>query len=65
MSTIFMNSEIIKTADLCRLVLNLTDELNFQRCDKHVALSDLSICYTWKNIDKYYKSKKFKTSGTT
>ena len=65
MSTIFMNSENIKTADLCRLVLNLTDELNFQRCDKRIALSDLSIYYPWKNINKYYKSKKFKTSGTT
>ena len=30
-------------------MLNLTDKLDLQRCDKRVPLSDLSVYYTWKN----------------
>ena len=31
----------------------------------HIALSNLSIHYTWKNIKKLYKNKKFKISAPT
>ena len=48
--TIFMNSENSKTFDPHRLLLNLSDKRNVKRSDKHVALSNLSIYYTWKNI---------------
>ena len=52
MDTIFMNSENSKTSDSHRLLLNLIDKINLTRGDKYVALSNLSICYTWKNIKK-------------
>ena len=50
-----MNSENSKTSDPHRLFLNLTDKINLTRSDKYVALSNLSIYYTWKNIKKSYK----------
>ena len=55
MDTIFMNSENSKTSDPHRLFLNLTDKISWTRSDKYVALSNLSIYYTWKNIKKSYK----------
>ena len=62
MDTIVMNSENSKTSDPQRLLLNLTDKTNLKRSDKHVALSNLSIYYTWKNKEKSYKNNKFKIS---
>ena len=63
MDTIFMNSENSKTSDPHRLLLNLTDKINLKRSDKYVALSNLSIYYTWKNIKDLYKNSKFKISA--
>ena len=60
METIFMNSE---SSDPRRLLLNPTDQIHLKRSDKHVALSNLSIYYTWKNIKKSYKNNKFKISA--
>ena len=60
-----MNSENSKTFDPHRLLLNLSDEINLKRNDKYVALSNLSIYYTWKNIKKSYKNNKFKISAST
>ena len=65
MDTIFMNSENSKTSDPHRLLLNLTDKINLKRSDKYVALSNLSIYYTWKNIKKSYKNNEFKMSAPT
>ena len=65
MDTIFMNSENSKTSDPHRPLLNLSDKINLKRSDKYVALSNLSIYYTWKNIKKSYKNNKFKTSAPT
>ena len=55
-----MNSENGKTSRPHRLLLNLTDKINLNRSDKYVALSNLSIYYTWKNIKKSYQKKKKK-----
>ena len=60
MDTIFMNSKNSKTSDPQRLLLNLVDKINLKRSDKYVALSNLSIYYTWKNIKKSSKNNKFK-----
>ena len=60
MDTIFMNSKNSKTSEPHRLLLNLADRLNLKRSDKYVALSNLSMYYTWKNIKKSYKNNKFK-----
>ena len=65
MDTIFLNSENSKSSDPYRLLLNLSDKINLKRSDRYVALSNLSICYTWKNIKKSYKSIKFKISAPT
>ena len=50
MNTIFLNSENSKTSEYHVLVLKLTDELDLRRDQKTVALSNLSIYYTWKNV---------------
>ena len=65
MDTIFMNSKNSGTSDPHKLLLNLTDKTNFKRSDKQVALSNLGIYYTWKNIKKSYKKNKFKISAPT
>ena len=64
MCAIFISSENCKTFSAHILMLNLTDKLDLQRCDKRVPLSDLSVYYTWKNIKKY-RNNEFKISGTT
>ena len=50
MNTLFMNSKNSKTSDPHRLPLNLTDKIKLKRTDKYVALSNLSMFYTWKSI---------------
>ena len=66
MGTKFMNSENSKTFEPYRLLLNLSDKINLKRSNKYVALSNLSIYYTWKkNIKKSYKNNQFKISGQT
>ena len=52
MDAIFMNSENSETSDPNRLLLSVTDKINLKRSDKYVALSNLSIYYTWKNIKR-------------
>ena len=41
------------------------DKMGVQRGNKHVALSDLSIHYTGKNIEISYRNNKFEISETT
>ena len=60
MDTIFINSENSKTSEQHVLILNLTDKLDLSRCEKSIALSDFSICYTWNNIKISYNNNKFK-----
>ena len=52
MDTEFMNSESSKISYPHRLLLNLSGKINLNRKDKYVALSNVSICYAWKNIKK-------------
>ena len=65
MDTIFMNSENSKTSEHNVLVLKLTDKLDLRRGQKTVALSDLSIYYTWKNVKSSYNNNNFKISVPT
>ena len=60
-----MNPENSKTSDPHRLLLNLSDEINVKKIDKYVALSNLSIYYTWKYMKKSYKDNKFIISAPT
>ena len=60
-----MNSENSKTSEPHILKLKLTDKLDLRIGEKVIALSDLSIYYTWKNIKSSYKNNKFKISAPT
>ena len=62
---IFINSQNSKTSEYHVLVLKLTDKLYLRRGQKTVALSNLSIYYTWKNIKSSYNNNKFKISAPT
>ena len=63
MDTIFMNSENSRTSEYHVLTLKLTHKLDLRRSQKSIALSNLSIYYTWKNIK--YNTSKFKISAPT
>ena len=65
MDTTFMNSENSKTSEYNVLVLKLTEKLDLRSGQKTVALSNLSIYYTWKNVKSSYNNNKFKISDTT
>ena len=65
MDTIFMNSENSRTSEYHVLVLKLTYKLDLIRDQKTVALSNLSIYYTWKNIKSSKRNNKFKISAPT
>ena len=60
-----MNSENTRTSEYLVLVLKLTDKLDLRKGQKSVALSNLSIYYTWKNIKSSYNNNKFKISAPT
>ena len=60
-----MNSENSKISDPHRLLFNLTRKIKLKRSDKYVALSNLSIYDTWRNIKKSYKNNKLKISAPT
>ena len=52
MDTIFMNSKNSQTSKAYVLILKFTDKLDLRRGENRIALSNLSICYTCKNIKK-------------
>ena len=65
METIFLNTRDSKTNEPHRFRLSLTDKLNLKNPNKNIALSNLSIYYTWKNIKSAYSNNKFKSSTPT
>ena len=65
LETIFMNTENSKTNESHRFKLDLADKRDLKNPKKNVALVNLSIYYTWKNIKSEYKNNKFKISAPT
>ena len=65
MDAIFMNSENSKTSKPHVLILKLSDKLDWRRGEKSIALSNLSIYYTWKNTKSSHNNNKFKISAPT
>ena len=65
METIFINSENSKTSEPHRFQLDLTDKRNLKNPNKNMALANLSIYYTWKNVKPEYNKNKFKVSVPT
>ena len=47
MHTLFMGSKNSKIYNSKRLLLNLSEKIHLKRSDKYVALSNLSIYYSW------------------
>ena len=65
MDTIFMNSENSRNPKPHILILKLTNKLDLRIGENVIALSNRSICYTWKNIKSSYNNNKFKISAPT
>ena len=65
MDTIIMNSENSKMSKLHVLTLKLTKKLDLIIHEKTIALSNLSIYYTWKNVKSSYNNNKFRISAST
>ena len=65
MDTMFMNSENSKTSKLHVWILKLINKLDLWMGENVIALSNLTIYYTWKNIKSSYHSNKYKISAPT
>ena len=60
METIFLNTKKSITNEPHKFILNLSQILDLQSSNKHVALQNLYIYYTWKNVRKQYNNNKLK-----
>ena len=58
-----MTIENSKINEPHRFRFDLTDKLNLKNPNKNMALANLSIYYTWKNIKSEYNNNKFKISA--
>ena len=65
MEKIFMNTENSKANEPHKFVLNLSQKLGLRSSDKHVALQNLSIYCTWKNVRKQWKKNKLEIIAPT
>ena len=65
MDTIFMNSENSETSKPHVLTLKLVNKLDLRFGEEVIALSNLSIYYTWKNKKSSCSNNKFKISAPT
>ena len=61
----FINSENSKTSEPHVLVLKRTNKLNLRIGEKTIALSNLSIYCTWRNIKSSYNNSKSKIFAPT
>ena len=60
-----MNSKNSKTNEPNKFKYDLIDKLDLRNPNKNMALANLSIYYTWKNVKSVYKNIKFKISAPT
>ena len=65
METIFINTLNSKNNESTKFIYQFTDKLNLKHSNKNIALANLSIYYTWKNIKSEYSNNKFKISAPT
>ena len=65
METFFMNSKNSKTNESSKFKYDLIDKLDLRNPNKNMALANLSIYYTWKNVKSTYSNNKFKISAPT
>ena len=57
METIFTKMDSSKINEPHKFVLNLSQILDLRSSDEHIAIQNVSIYCTWKNIRKHYKKK--------
>ena len=57
-----MNSENSKTSQPHVLILTLCEKVDLRRDEQSIALSILTMNYTWKNIKSSYNSNKFSSN---
>ena len=62
METFFMNTKNSKTNEPNRFKYDLIDNLDLKNPNKNMALGNLSIYYSWKNVKSIYNNNKFKIS---
>ena len=55
-----MNTFNSKTNESNKSIYQFTDKLNLKNPNKNMALANLSIYYTWKNIKSEYNNNKLK-----
>ena len=60
-----MNTENSRTNECHRFRLTLADKLNLKHPNRNMALANLSIYYTWKNLKSAYNNNEFKISTLT
>ena len=60
-----MNTANSKTKHSNKFFSSFTDKLNLKNPNKNIALANLSIYYTWKNVKSDYNNNKFKISAPT
>ena len=65
METFFMNSKNSKTSKPYKFKYDLIDKLDLRNPNENMALANLSIYYTWKNVKSIYNNNKFKISAPT
>ena len=65
METFFINTKNSKTSEPYRFKYDLIDKLDLRNPNKNMALVNLSIYYTLKNVKSIYKNNKFKISAAT
>ena len=65
METFFINTKNSKTKELYRFKYDLIDKLDLKNPNKNMALANLIIYNTWKNVKSIYKNNKFKISAPT
>ena len=60
-----MNTLNSKTNESKNFIYQFTDKLNLRNPNKNMALANLNIYCTWKNIKSEYNNNKFKISAPT
>ena len=64
METIFIKTENSKTSASHKFVLNVSQRIDLRSSNKHVAVQNLSIYNTWKNIRQQDKKEKTQNNSS-
>ena len=60
-----MNTLNSKTNESSKFIYQFTDKLNLKNLNKNMALANLNMYYTWKNIKSECNNNRFKISAPT